>query len=232
MMTIRRGGDRGHSDLGWLDSRHTFSFADYRDPAQMGFSVLRVINEDRVKPGKGFGTHGHRDMEIISWVLEGGLQHQDSLGNGSVITPGELQMMTAGTGVLHSEFNASASEPLHFLQIWILPDKTGLPPAYEQKRFPEEERRGRWRLLVSPDGRDGSIIINQDACVSATLLAPGQEAAVPITPGRKAWLQVARGGVTLDGDALSAGDGAALSGETSLTIRADLPSEALLFDLP
>jgi redox-sensitive bicupin YhaK (pirin superfamily) len=175
MITIRRGDDRGRSDLGWLDSRHTFSFADYRDPAHMGFSVLRVINEDRVKPGKGFGTHGHRDMEIISWVLDGALQHQDSLGNGSIIRPGELQLMTAGTGVLHSEFNGSASEPLHFLQIWILPDRTGLPPAYEQKSFPEEERVGRWRLMLSPDGRDGSVIIHQDASLSAASSPRGRK---------------------------------------------------------
>lgn len=232
MIAIRKGSDRGRSDLGWLDSRHTFSFADYRDPAHLGFSVLRVINEDLVKPGKGFGTHGHSDMEIISWVLAGALQHQDSLGTGSVIAPGEIQLMTAGTGVMHSEFNASASEPVHFLQIWILPEKRGLPPGYQQKRFPDQEMEGRWRTLVSPEGEDGSVIINQDATLRAITLAPGADASTPIAPGRNAWLQIARGAVTLDGHSLTQGDGAALSGETSLTIRADRPTEALLFDLP
>ncbi len=188
MISVRRSLERGHANRGWLDSYHTFSFADYYDPAHMGFSVLRVINEDRVQSSQGFSTHGHRDMEIITYVLEGALKHQDSLGNGSVIRPGDVQRMSAGTGVQHSEFNASQEEPVHLLQIWILPRAQGLPPGYEQKYFPEAEQQGRWRLIVSPDGREGSLTIEQDAYVYATVLQPGQQVAYRFAPGRKGYL--------------------------------------------
>src|SRR5215813_10907972 len=232
MITRRLAQDRGHAQHGWLDSYHTFSFADYYDPRHMGFRTLRVINEDRVQPGKGFGTHPHRDMEIISYVLEGALAHKDSLGTGSVIRPGEVQRMTAGTGVTHSEFNPSRTEPVHFLQIWLLPERAGLPPSYEQRAFPTEEKQGRLRLVASPDGREGSVTIHQAVDLYASLLAPGQAVTHRLTPGRHAWVQVARGTVRLNDTALSAGDGAAASEETLLTMTATDPAEVLLFDLP
>jgi redox-sensitive bicupin YhaK (pirin superfamily) len=231
MITIRRSEDRGHFDHGWLDTRHTFSFADYHDPRHMGFRSLRVINEDRVEPGKGFGTHGHRDMEILSYVLSGRLAHRDSTGGGSTIGPGEVQRMTAGTGVLHSEFNGSDSEPVHFLQIWILPERPDLLPGYEQKRFPEEDRRGRLKLVASPDGADGSLTIHQDARVHAGLLDAGERAVLALADGRHAWVQVARGKVRLADETLSAGDGAALSSEREVRLEGLEAAELLVFDL-
>ncbi len=231
MIRLRRAGERGQTRLGWLDSRHTFSFGEYYDPAQMGFRDLRVINDDRVLPSEGFGRHPHRDMEIISYVLEGGLAHRDSLGTGSVIHPGEFQIMSAGTGIFHSEFNASDSEPVHFLQIWILPGKPGLPPRYDQKLFPEKERRGQLRLVVSPDAREGSLRIVQDASLYAASLGEGDEVVHRLSPERHAWVQVARGAVSLNGEALLEGDGAAASREESLTLRGREDSEVLLFDL-
>jgi redox-sensitive bicupin YhaK (pirin superfamily) len=231
MITLRRAADRGHADHGWLDTRHTFSFADYHDPRWMGFRHLRVINEDRVQPGRGFPTHGHRDMEIVSYVLSGALEHRDSLGSGSVIRPGEVQRMSAGTGVRHSEYNPSETEPVHFLQIWILPAVAGLAPEYEQRTYPAPERRGRLRLIGSSDGRDGSVTIHQDVALHAALLEPGEAVAHRLGPGRHAWLQVARGAVTLGGQSLEQGDGAAVSGETAVRITAREPAEVLLFDL-
>ena len=231
MITIRKADDRGHADHGWLDSRHTFSFADYHDPRQMEFRSLRVINEDRVEAGQGFGTHPHRDMEIISYVLEGALEHKDSMGTASVIKPGEVQRMTAGTGVLHSEYNPSRSEPVHFLQIWIFPEKKGLKPGYEQKAFAPEERSNRLKLVASRDGRDGSLTIHQDAELYTTLLSKGSSVAHPLKSGRFAWVQVARGAVTLNGKALKAGDGASVSGEKSLELTATADAEVLIFDL-
>jgi redox-sensitive bicupin YhaK (pirin superfamily) len=233
MLTIRRAEARGHDDHGWLDTRHTFSFADYHDPEHMGFSDLRVINEDRVRPGQGFGTHGHRDMEIISYVLSGQLGHRDSMGNGSVIRPGEVQRMSAGTGVRHSEMNPSATEPVHFLQIWILPDRAGHAPGYEQKAYPEAERRGKLRLAASPDGADGSVTIHQDARLYLALLGDGERVRHALAPGRKAWVQVARGEVTVNGERLRAGDGAALDGEVAVELAGAGASTAdvLLFDL-
>ncbi len=228
MMQLRKANDRGHANHGWLDSWHTFSFADYHDPKHVQFSALRVINEDRVAPGEGFPTHPHRDMEIITYVLEGALEHQDSLGTGSVIRPGEVQRMSAGTGIRHSEFNHSQSEPVHFLQIWILPDRQGMKPGYEQKRIGLD---GQLRLVASPDGHDGSITIHQDARVYAARLT-GNEATHALAPGRRAWLQVARGAVTLNGTTLHAGDGAAIENESSLRLAADGSAEMLLFDLP
>ncbi len=233
MISIRRSADRGHFDHGWLDTRHTFSFAGYHDPSFMGFRALRVINEDRVAPGEGFGTHPHRDMEILSYVLEGALAHQDSMGNGSTIRPGDVQRMSAGTGVLHSEFNASREAPVHFLQIWLLPDRRGLAPGYEQKNFPAEEKRGRLRLVASPDGADGSVVVHQDARVHAAILASGDEVSRPIAPGRHAWVQVLRGEVAAGNERLRAGDGAALSGEPAVVLRGagQGDAEVLLFDL-
>ncbi|AKU92710.1 pirin family protein [Vulgatibacter incomptus] len=230
MLTIRRATDRGHADHGWLRSSHTFSFADYHDPKHMGFRALRVINEDRVEARNGFGRHGHRDMEIISYVLSGALEHRDSTGSAGVLRPGEVQRMTAGTGVMHSETNPS-DEEVHFLQIWILPEKGGLPPGYEQKAFSEEERRGVLRVLVSPTGEQGSLRIHQDVKIFGTLLSEGESVAHEIAPGRHAWLQVARGIVELNGVELRAGDGAAVSEEERLVIAAREPAEALLFDL-
>jgi redox-sensitive bicupin YhaK (pirin superfamily) len=231
MITVRRSEARGHFDHGWLDTRHTFSFADYHDPAHMGFRSLRVINEDRVMPGQGFGTHGHRDMEILSYVLSGRLAHRDSMGNGSSIGPGEVQRMTAGTGVLHSEFNGSDSEPVHFLQIWILPERPGLLPGYEQKHFPEEDRRGRLKLVASRDGADGSVTIHQDARVHAGLLGAGDRAVLSIAEGRHTWVQVARGTLRLGDERLTAGDGAALSGEREVRLEGVDDAEVLVFDL-
>jgi redox-sensitive bicupin YhaK (pirin superfamily) len=231
MIRIRKGGERGHFDHGWLDTYHTFSFSDYYDPEQMGFRSLRVINEDRVAPGRGFGMHPHRDMEIVTYVLSGALTHRDSLGTEGVLRPGELQRMTAGTGIRHGEFNGSETEPVHLYQIWLLPERTGLSPSYEQRSFAAEERRGRFRVVASPDGRDGSLTIRQDATLHLATLDVGEEATHVLQPGRHAWLQVLRGRVALDAQPLAAGDGAAVSAEPGLTVRAEEPSEVLLFDL-
>ncbi len=229
MLTPRPAAERGHYDHGWLDTRHTFSFADYYDPAQMGFRSLRVINEDRVAPGQGFGSHGHRDMEIISYVIEGALGHKDSTGTGSTIRPGDVQRMSAGTGVTHSEMNASRGEPVHFLQIWILPEKRGIAPSYEQKHFTDEEKRGKLRLVASPDGADGSVTVHQDVRLFATLLAPGERAGLEIQQGRHAWVQVVRGKVAVNGQTFTAGDGIAISNEPAVALEGD--GEALIFDL-
>lgn len=231
MIRLRRAGERGRTRLGWLDSFHTFSFGDYYDPDQMGFRDLRVINDDRVLPSEGFGRHPHRDMEIISYVLEGGLSHRDSLGTGSVIRPGEFQIMSAGTGIFHSEFNASDSETVHFLQIWVLPEKAGLTPRYDQKSFPEKERRDRLRLVVSSDAREGSLKLFQDISLYAASLGEGEEVTHRLAPGRHAWVQVARGSAVLNGNALLEGDGAAISDESALTLRGQDDAEVLLFDL-
>ena len=233
MITLRQAGSRGHFDHGWLDTRHTFSFAGYHDPAHMGFRGLRVINEDRVRPGEGFGTHGHRDMEILSWVLEGALAHEDSTGGSGVLRPGEVQRMSAGTGVTHSEFNGSSQEPVHFLQIWIVPDRPGHRPSYEQRAVPETERRGRLRLIASPDGAEGSTTIHRDARVYAALLAAGEKAERALATGRHAWVQVARGEIEVNGQVLSAGDGAAISDEARVMLagRGAAVAEVLLFDL-
>ena len=229
MITIRRANERGHFDHGWLDTWHTFSFADYYDPAQMGFRTLRVINDDRVEPGRGFGTHGHRDMEIVTYVLEGTLGHRDSMGTGSLIRPGEVQRMSAGTGVMHSEMNPSRDEPVHLLQIWILPERRGLTPEYEQKSFPAEERTGTLRVVVSPDGRDGSLTIHQDASIYTTTLDDGQSVSHTLAPGRGAWVHVARGSVSVNGQPLETGDGAAIEEEREITLSGR--GEVLLFDL-
>jgi redox-sensitive bicupin YhaK (pirin superfamily) len=231
MVTVRRAGERGHFDHGWLDTYHTFSFADYYDPAHMGFRSLRVINDDRVAPGQGFGTHGHRDMEIVTYVLEGALEHKDSLGHREVLRPGELQHITAGTGILHSEYNPSRTEPVHLYQIWLLPERKGLTPTYEQRAFPEAERRGRWRVVASPDGRDGSLTIRQDASLHLATLAAGGSLEYALRPGRHAWLQVLRGSVTANGPELAAGDAAAVSAEPALSVRAAGAAEVMLFDL-
>ena len=231
MITIRKAEERGHFNHGWLDTYHTFSFDQYYDPRFMGFRSLRVINEDRVDPGRGFPTHGHRDMEIITYVLEGGLAHRDSMGNGSVIRPGEVQKMSAGTGVRHSEANPSADESVHLLQIWILPEETDIEPAYEQKMFEDEEKRGHLRLVGSPNGEDGSVTIRQDARLYATLLGPGESVTHELAAGRHAWVQVARGHVELNGQTLKQGDGAAVSNESKLTLVGTESAEVLLFDL-
>ncbi|HEX4143570.1 MAG TPA: pirin family protein [Pirellulales bacterium] len=230
MIRLRKALDRGHADHGWLNTHHTFSFADYHDPAQMGFRSLRVINEDRVAPGMGFGTHGHRDMEIISYVLEGALEHKDSMGNGSVLHPGEFQRISAGTGVRHSEFNPSPTEPVHFYQIWLLPEKVGIEPSYEQKLFADDEKRGRLRLVASRDGAEGSLTIHQDARVYLATLRTGESIAHPAS-GRNLWLQVLRGKVEAGGHAAQAGDGLSVSGEPQLSIAAVEPAEIMLFDL-
>jgi quercetin 2,3-dioxygenase len=228
---MRRSDDRGRAHLGWLDSLHTFSFADYNDPRYMGYGPLRVINEDRVQAGKGFGTHGHRDMEIISYVLEGELAHRDSMGNGSVIRRGDLQRMSAGTGVEHSEFNHSQAEPVHFFQIWLLPDRRGLEPGYEEKHFDDGEKRGRLKLVASRDGRDGSVVVHQDADLYAALLGDGDVVTHATERTRKGWVQVASGAVTVNGEQLAAGDGAAIAYEDHVEIRASTDSELLLFDM-
>ena len=230
-MQIRRANERGYADHGWLRSFHTFSFADYYAPAHMGFRSLRVINEDRVEGGKGFGTHPHRDMEIFSYVLSGALQHKDSMGTGSVIRPGDVQRMSAGTGVTHSEFNASPTELVHFLQIWILPDSRGHAPSYEQKHFSEAERQGRLKLVASKDGREGSLTLHQDAAIFAGLLAPGERVTHDLSQGRYAWLHVARGKVEVAGQELSAGDAAAFEQGGEIAITGSEASEVLLFDL-
>jgi redox-sensitive bicupin YhaK (pirin superfamily) len=231
VITLRRAHERGHARHGWLESFHTFSFAGYHDPRHMGFRALRVINEDRVEPRRGFGTHAHRDMEIVSVVLEGTLEHHDSLGHGSTIRPGDVQRMSAGTGVEHSERNPSATEPVHFLQIWILPEREGLAPSYEQKHFASEERRGRLRLVASRDGREGSIRVHQDVALHAASLGRDESVTHALAPGRHAWVQVARGGCALNGVALRAGDGAAVSGESALRLASGGEAELLLFDL-
>jgi redox-sensitive bicupin YhaK (pirin superfamily) len=231
MIEIRKAGERGHFDHGWLNTNHTFSFADYHDPENMGWGPLRVLNEDTVAPGAGFPSHAHRDMEILTWVLEGALQHRDSMGNGSVIRPGEVQRMSAGTGVTHSEHNASQNEPVHFMQIWILPERRGLAPGYEQKRFSPAAWSGRLSLVGSPDGRDGSVTIHQDAFLYAALLASGEAVQHAMAAGRKGWVQVARGGVKLNGSVLGAGDGARIAGEKAIQLLATDDSHVLLFDL-
>jgi len=231
MLNIRRSNERGGGDHGWLKTSHTFSFNDYRDEKWMGFRSLRVINEDWVAPSSGFPTHPHRDMEIITYVLSGELEHKDSLGTGSVILPGDGQRMTAGRGIRHSEYNPSPAEKVHLLQIWIMPDKPGYEPGYEQKTFPESEKRGRLRLIASNDGGDGSVKINQDAKLFVTLLAPGQEVKHSLGAKRHAWLQVAKGEVELNGQKLKQGDGAAVSEEKELTIKGTKDAEVLLFDL-
>jgi quercetin 2,3-dioxygenase len=231
MITIRSAQDRGMADLGWLHSQHTFSFGQYQDPNHMGFGQLRVINEDQVAPGKGFATHGHQDMEIISYVLAGALEHQDSIGNGSIILPGDVQRMSAGTGIRHSEFNASQSETVHFLQIWILPRQNGIAPSYEQKHFADAEKSGKLKLVGSPDGRDGSITIHQDVNFYAAVLQTG-EAVNHFVPERLVWLQVARGSAKLNNYNLNAGDGAAIHPEAEVSITALAPdTEVLLFDM-
>jgi redox-sensitive bicupin YhaK (pirin superfamily) len=233
MITVRPAEERGLANLGWLNSRHSFSFGHYYDPKQMGFGPLRVINEDRVSPGGGFDTHGHRDMEIISYVLNGALAHKDSIGTGSVIRPGDVQRMSAGTGVRHSEFNASETAPVHFLQIWLLPAQEGLKPSYEQKNFAASEKAGKLRLILSPDGRDGSLTIHQDAAIYAAVLSDGEAVTHVLKPGRKAWVQVVRGSLDLDGQWLRTGDGAAVEDVPALTIAAHAEgAEILLFDLP
>ena len=232
MIQIRRSEERGHFDHGWLDTRHTFSFGDYHDERFMGFRALRVLNEDRVRPGQGFGTHGHRDMEIVSYVLEGELAHQDSLGNGSVIVPGDVQYMSAGTGVRHSEFNNSKTDPVHFVQIWILPSASGLKPRYDQKRFGENETSNRLRLVASGSGRDGSIAIRQDVDLYATALGPGRTVSLELPKGRHLWAQVLRGGGSVNGNALDAGDGLSASQEPGFRLEAgDQGAELLVFDL-
>jgi quercetin 2,3-dioxygenase len=232
MITRRVAQERGHAQHGWLESSHTFSFADYYDPRYMGFRVLRVINEDRVQPGKGFPTHSHRDMEIVSYVLEGALEHKDSLGTGAVIRPGDVQRMSAGTGVTHSEFNASHRDPVHFLQIWLLPERTGLPPSYEQRTFPDDEKQGRLRLVASRDGREGSVTLHQDVALYASLLPAGARVQHALAPGRHAWVHIARGALTLNDLPLATGDGAAVTDATLLTLTATVQAEVLLFDLP
>jgi redox-sensitive bicupin YhaK (pirin superfamily) len=231
MITVRRADDRGHADHGWLNTFHTFSFADYYDPRQMGFRALRVINEDRVQPAMGFGTHPHRDMEIISYVLEGALAHKDSMGTGSVIKPGDVQRMTAGTGVTHSEFNGSKSELVHFLQIWLLPDEQGLKPSYEQKTIDRPSMQGKLKLVASPDGREGSVTIHTDAALYAGLFEKGATAELPLLPGRHAWVHLARGTAKVNGKDLAAGDGAALSDEKAVRLEGVEGAEVLVFDL-
>jgi redox-sensitive bicupin YhaK (pirin superfamily) len=231
MILIRKAGERGHFDHGWLDTYHTFSFADYFDSAHMGFRSLRVINDDRVAPGQGFGMHGHRDMEIVTYVLDGVLEHKDSMGNGSIIRAGELQRMTAGTGVRHSEFNPSDTQWVHLYQIWLLPQQKGLKPSYDQLAVAEEDKRGRFRLVASPDGVDGSLTIHQDARLYLASLSPGEGVAHEIGRGRAAWLQVLRGSVNALGHNLTLGDGVAVTDENTISIQATVPSEVLLFDL-
>lgn len=232
MLEVRRAAERGHANHGWLDSWHSFSFADYYDPRHMGFGSLRVINEDRIQPGMGFGTHGHRDMEIISYVLEGALAHKDSMGNGSTIVPGDVQRMSAGRGVLHSEFNHEAAGETHFLQIWIEPSVRGIDPGYEQKRFGAEDKRGQLRLVASPDGREGSVKIHQDAFVYATLLDGGERVVHRLSPGRRAYLHLARGRLRVNGETLSAGDALKAIDVAEIVLEQGAQAEALLFDLP
>lgn len=231
MITPRKSADRGRTKIDWLDSRHTFSFGDYYDPAEMGFRTLRVINEDRVRPGAGFPTHGHRDMEIITYILEGALEHKDSLGTGSIIRPGEAQRMSAGAGITHSEFNHSKTEPVHFLQIWIMPATRGIAPGYEQKTIDDSKAHGGFAPIGSPDGGDHSVKIHQDAALSVAKLERGQTVATNLKKGRHGWVQIARGEVTVNGTALAEGDGAAISDEEKVSIVAKSPAEVLFFDL-
>lgn len=231
MIAIRKSAARGHANHGWLDSYHTFSFANYYDPNYMSFRSLRVINEDIINPGKGFGTHGHTDMEIITYVLEGALEHKDSLGTGAIIKPGEVQRMSAGTGIQHSEFNPSQTEPVHLLQIWLLPDTNGLPPSYEQRDFPLEERRGKLRLVAARDARDGAVKVHQNVDLYAAVLDKNSRISHAFQPNRHAWVQVARGSVLLNGLPLEKGDGAAVSDESEVVVEATADAEILLFDL-
>lgn len=231
MLQIRRSSARGHADHGWLDSFHSFSFADYYDPAWMGWGNLRVINEDRIAPGTGFGTHGHRDMEIISYVLAGELAHKDSMGNVKGIPPGDVQRMSAGTGVRHSEFNHAPNATTHFLQIWIQPSVTGIPPSYEQTSFAEADKRNRLRLVASPDGRDGSVTIHADARMYAGLFNGAATASLPLAPGRKAYVHVVKGAITANGQRLGGGDALALAGEAEVTLADAADAEVLVFDL-
>ncbi len=231
MITIRKADDRGHANHGWLDTYHTFSFGSYRHRDHMGFRSLRVMNEDFVQPGQGFGTHPHRDMEIVTYVLEGALEHKDSMGNGEVLRPGEFQRMSAGTGITHSEFNPSDREPVHLYQIWLLPEKKGIEPSYGQKQFPEQERQNQLRLVASPDAANGSLLIHQDARIYLSSLESETQLTHELLPSRHAWLQVLRGAVSLNGQTLNTSDGAAVSDETTLQIHAATPSEILLFDL-
>jgi hypothetical protein len=232
MLTVRKAGERGHANHGWLDTWHTFSFADYYDASEMGFGALRVINDDKVEPGQGFGMHGHRDMEIITYVLEGALEHKDSMGNGSVIRPGDVQRMSAGTGVRHSEFNPSREKRVHLLQIWIEPRITGVRPSYEEKQFGTEDKKGRLRLIASPDGRDGSVTIHQDATVHAALLNGKDAVAHRLAPGRRAYVHVARGAVKMNGVELKGGDGVKLTEESEIKFSGAKQAELLIFDLP
>jgi redox-sensitive bicupin YhaK (pirin superfamily) len=231
MIRVRPAAERGHADMGWLNTHYTFSFNTYHDPAHMGFRALRVINEDVVMPGQGFGMHGHRDMEIVTYVISGALEHRDSLGNGDVLRAGELQRMTAGTGIRHSEFNPSNDEPVHLYQIWLFPERPSLPPSYEQKAFDAAERHGRLQLVASPDGREGSLKIHQDARISLGRLGVGESLVHSFAPGRHGWIQVVSGSLAVNGHGLAASDGAAVSNEPSLRIEAGQPSEWLLFDL-
>jgi hypothetical protein len=231
MLELRKSNERGHANHGWLDSYHSFSFADYHDPLHMGYASLRVINEDVVQPGKGFGTHGHRDMEIITYILQGALEHKDSMGTGSIIQPGDVQRMSAGTGVQHSEVNASDKELVHLLQIWILPAVNGIAPGYEEKHFDAASKRGQLRLVASSDGRDGSVTIHQDAAVYAGLLDGAEQVTHALAQGRKAYVHVARGSVDVNGETLDAGDAAKISGETAVTLNYGKGAEILLFDL-
>lgn len=231
MITIRKADQRGYADHGWLRSYHSFSFADYYDPAHMGFGNLRVINEDRIAPGTGFGTHGHRDMEIVSYVLEGALAHQDSMGNGATITPGEVQRMSAGTGVRHSEYNHAADRETHFLQIWILPSRSGIAPGYEQKRFDDADKRGRLRVVAAPDGRDGAVTIHADASIHAGLFDGDETATLALAPGRLGYVHVARGEVEVNGQRLGAGDAALLREEAQVALARGRAAEVLVFDL-
>lgn len=232
MITLRKARERGHASHGWLESWHTFSFADYYDPREMGFGPLRVINEDTVQPGTGFGTHGHRDMEILTYVLEGALEHKDSMGNGSIIRPGDVQRMSAGKGVTHSEFNPSREERVHFLQIWIEPDVLGVKPSYEEKEFGIQDKKGKLRLIASPDGRDGSVTVRQNACVYAGLFDANESARQALRPGRRAYLHVARGAITVNGQELKSGDGAKITDANEIALSDGDDAEVLLFDLP
>jgi len=231
MIEIRRSYERGHANHGWLDSYHSFSFADYYDPEHMHFGPLRVINEDRIAGGQGFGTHGHRDMEIVTYVLDGALAHRDSMGNGSTIRHGDVQRMSAGTGVMHSEFNASEDESVHLLQIWVLPQRAGDQPGYEEKRFDDADKRGRLRIVASPDGRDGSVTIHSDASIYAALIDGAEQAALPLQAGRRAYVHVARGALTVNGEALTAGDAAMIVDTTTVTLEQGRDAEVLVFDL-
>lgn len=231
MITIRRANERGHADHGWLNSYHTFSFADYHDPAHMSFRALRVMNEDRVAAGQGFGTHAHRDMEIVSYVLEGELEHQDSMGNGEILRPGEFQRITAGTGITHSEFNPSQDQPTHFYQIWLLPERKGIQPSYEQKRFDATGRQDQLQLVASREGTDGSLLIHQDAKIYLVDLTAGHALTYPIPQGRYAWLQVLKGSLSVNGQVLHESDAVAVSEETQLILQAETRTELMLFDL-